>query len=185
MLLLLLGAALAAEPSVGSTLDGAGGPFLQVAALRLDGQTYLVLSPGGAGYSYHLGGRLRLGGFGQGTSASSLADGATAEHSWGGLLVGVDPLSSPRWELPLTLWVGGGGWSVDRSVSEGPPEVVEHSRASGLVVQASLGVDYRLSRTLKAALTWSATLGLDRDLPLSGSGLALWAVFCLPADEGH
>lgn len=183
MLFLLLSAALAAESPVGATLDGAGGPFVQVGVLRMDGDSYLALSPGGAGYSYHLGGHMRLGGFGQGTSVSSTADGATAEHSWGGLLVGYAPLTSPRWELPLTLWVGGGGWSVDRTLSEGPPEVAEHTRASGMVVQASLAAEYRLSRTLKASLAWSGVLGLSVDLPLSGSALTLQAVFCLPASE--
>lgn len=176
--------------SVGQSNHGAGGPFVRLgawSALQAEAGPFLDLTAGGFGYSYHADGHLRLGGGGQGTNGSWSLDGdpdLTGHVGWGGLLVAWDPLSSPRWELPVGVCVGGGSWSVDRVVQDGTPALVESRGHSMMVAQGFLAAERRLARTLKATFQADLVVGLNQGVAVRSGGLSFQTTFLIPR-EGH
>jgi hypothetical protein len=180
LLLTLCLAPLARAEPTGVRYHGAGGPFLSGIALFATGaEAPLVLfSSGGYGYSYFLDGRLRVGGGGQGTLASSSANGQSGSIGWGSVHVAWDPLAEGDWEFPFALSLGGGRVTLERAASGG---LVSLQSSAFFAVQASASVEYRLVRTIKLALVVSWMAGIH------GGGLqaqslegSLRLVFLLP-----
>lgn len=169
-----------AQPT-GRTYHGAGGPFYGAVWVFLPetSQQMVLLTVGGSGYSYR-GERLRLGGGGQGTSASSLDDGFRASLSWGGLSLAYDFLGSGRWEFPVGVTLGGGRLSVERVVSAGDPDVVERRAHVLFLARLYVAAELRVTRLLKLALQVSAQMGVHDRIALWAGEATLNAVFLLP-----
>ena len=176
----LLAPAPARAEHAGALYHGAGGPFVAGALVSFDGGRRLALaSTGGSGYSYHLGGRFRVGGGGQGSVASSLDGEWRGSVGYGGLLFGFDPLGDGAWEFPVGLEVGGGRLGVERSLAADGTRL-ERASSTFFSLRAFAGPEVRLLRTLKLALHASYQVGLHDGLALRSAGLSLQAVFLLP-----
>jgi len=166
-----------------SPYRGAGGPYLGGAWRHIDGTSTAQLFIGGGGYVYLLNGRLRLGGGGQASLLSSHENGLSGSLRWGGLDFGVDLLSSDRWELPITLTVGGGRYSLESSA---PLPGRDHTdlvtrQAEGLgTVRLSAGLEWRLTDAFKLALGLGYQIGFSDRVLLNGADLTLQTVFLIP-----
>ncbi|MBI5542888.1 MAG: hypothetical protein HY901_03295 [Deltaproteobacteria bacterium] len=170
-----------AEAPTGATCHGAGGPFLGAIVLRPRGSSPVtLLTIGGAGYTYLLDGRLRLGGGGQNTSASSEADGRRGSLAWGMLHLAWDPWAAGAWEFPLAVGLGGGRVFLESTVSAGPPQVLERDSATFFGLQASGAVEYRLARTVKLGLHLSWLGAFNEGLAAQAAEATLRLVFLLP-----
>ncbi len=163
----------------GLDCHGAGGPF--VGAIGLfpgTGVPLVLVTSGGYGYSYFLGGHLRVGGGGQGTLGSGVSAGKTGSLGWGSIHVGYDPLADGPWEFPFALSLGGGRLSVEQVQDSG---LVERTSQAFFALQGSVSVEYRLARTIKLALMVSYLAGLNETgLAFSALEGSLRLVFLLP-----
>ena len=166
-----------------SPYRGAGGPYLGGAWRQIDKASTAQLFIGGGGYVYLLDGRLRLGGGGQASLLSSHDNSLSGSLRWGGLDFGVDLLSSDRWELPITLTVGGGRYTLESSE---PIPGRDHMslvtrQAEGLgTVRLAAGIECRLTRAFKLALSLGYQIGFSSRVLLNGADLTLQTVFLIP-----
>ena len=170
--------------TVGQRNHGSGGPLVGATLFRTDapgGRQVVTFSSGGEGYSYHLGGRLRLGGGGQGSFISTRDGEYVGRLSWGGLLVGYGLVQTERWELPLVLYLGGGGFSVERRLGRsGAAETVERVEGSFFLLQIHTGVEFLALRTFKLCLHVGYLVGLSSGVRLHGPRVALQISFMIP-----
>jgi hypothetical protein len=186
-LALLVTLALAAADDVvvrptGLDCHGAGGPFIGAIGLFPGaGAPLLLVTSGGYGYSYFLGGHLRVGGGGQGTLGSGVSAGRTGSLGWGSIHVGYDPLADGPWEFPFAISLGGGRLAVERVLDSG---LVERASQAFFAMQASASVEYRLARTIKLALMASYLAGVNETgLAFQAVEGSLRLVFLLPLPE--
>lgn len=162
---------------------GAGGPFVGAAWRDLDGVSTGQLFVGGSGYVYLANGRLRLGGGGQASLLSSANQGREGALRWGGLDLGYDLFGRGRLELPLTLSIGGGRYTLEKSdrIDGGDHQslVVRQSEGVG-TLRLAAGVEFRVARTFKLALGLGYQLGFSDRAVLHGVDLSLQTVFLIP-----
>jgi len=162
----------------GADYHGAGGPFAGAILLLPRGNAPVgLMTTGGYGYTYWLDGRLRLGGGGQGTVLSTVADGRSGSIGWGGLLLGFDPLGSGRWEFPLAVAAGGGRVSLERVRADG---LIEREEATFFALQGSASVEFRPVRTVKLSLQLSWLGAIHEGLAAQALEASLRLVFLIP-----
>ncbi|HEY3451877.1 MAG TPA: hypothetical protein VGK67_36300 [Myxococcales bacterium] len=162
----------------GADYHGAGGPFAgAILLLPRNNAPLALMTTGGYGYTYFLEGRLRLGGGGQGTVASSVSDGRSGSIGWGGLILGYDPFAFGSWEFPIAVALGGGRVALDRVRADG---LVELDSSTFFAAQGSFSVEYRPLRTVKLALQLSWLGAIHNGLAAQALEASLRLVFMLP-----